>query len=87
MSWDPERIVGPPEQYKEIVQFFNHNVQFLKLRVQILNALSTTVDIIKSQDADKMNLVQILSTNLQEWEALFIEISSSTKGVSVKQVN
>jgi hypothetical protein len=73
ISWDPERIDGPPEEFEDIKQFFTQNLVFLKLRTSVLWSLSAAVDIIKSSDGVRTKHVDQLKNILQNWEALCAE--------------
>jgi hypothetical protein len=85
ISWDPERIDGPPEEFEDIKQFFTQNLVFLKLRTSVLWSLSAAVDIIKSSDGVRTKHVDQLKNILQNWEALCAE-SRTRNHVPLRQV-
>lgn len=86
VSWDPERIEGPPEESKDIADLFTQNVQFLKLRTHILWALSASINIVKANDSFKNTSIDTLKEVLKDWEDLYYNISSA-KSVPIKQVS
>ncbi|KAK4877771.1 hypothetical protein RN001_010277 [Aquatica leii] len=84
VSWDPERINGPPEESQEIKELFIQNVQFLKLRTHILWALSASVNVVKSQESTRNTCIDTLKGVIKDWSDIYYKISSS-KTAPIKQ--
>ncbi|KAF5280729.1 hypothetical protein FQA39_LY18012 [Lamprigera yunnana] len=84
ISWDPECIRGPAEEWEEIKELFVQNVQFLKLRTHILWALSASVNVVKSQEATRNTCVDTLKGVLKDWADIYCKISTS-KSIPITQ--
>lgn len=85
MCWDPERIEGPPEKSKEIMELYQQDIAFLKLRTQILYATSAAVDVVKSTDGTRNKCVEELKTILNDWKNLYTKTTGNNH-VPIRQV-
>ncbi|KAJ8977006.1 hypothetical protein NQ317_018376 [Molorchus minor] len=70
VSWDPEIINGPPEDWPDTKALFEQDVIFLKLRTSLLWSMSSAVDIAKSLDGTRQKHIQTLRNVLSEWKHL-----------------
>lgn len=85
MSWNPERIEGPPEKCKEIAELYKQDVAFLKLRTHILYAISAAASVVKSNDGCRDKCLNELKTILNDWNQLYTKILQDNH-VPIEQV-
>nr|CAI5836675.1 unnamed protein product [Callosobruchus analis] len=71
MSWDPERIQSPPEDWEETKELFKQDVLFLKLRNFAVQTVSIIVDISKSTDGTRQKYIENLRSTVADWRDLF----------------
>lgn len=67
MTWDPLRIELPPEETAEIQSFFDQNMKILKLRYQIVLAMSEVINVGKSIDGIRSKHLENLMNIIKDW--------------------
>ncbi|KAJ8921252.1 hypothetical protein NQ315_013724 [Exocentrus adspersus] len=76
LSWDPARINGPPEDWKEVNELFVQDIRFLQLRTSILWSLSSAIDVVRSLDGTRQKHIDSLRNVLSEWKKLYSDTVS-----------
>lgn len=76
VSWDPERIDGPPEECADVKTLFEQDVCYLKLRTSALWALSAAISVVKSTDGTRGKYVESLESSLGDWEVLYKNVTA-----------
>ncbi|XP_044764345.1 phagocyte signaling-impaired protein [Coccinella septempunctata] len=66
-NWDPERVEGPPEESEEIKTLFEQDVDFLKLRAQVVYATITALEIAKATTGIQEAQLDKLERIVEEW--------------------
>lgn len=65
---------------------FQQDIAFLKLRTQILYAISAAVDVVKSTDGTRNKCLEELKSTLNDWKNLYTKILEDNH-VPIRQVS
>ncbi|KAJ8975262.1 hypothetical protein NQ317_008828 [Molorchus minor] len=76
VSWDPEIINGPPEDWPDTKALFEQDVIFLKLRTSLLWSMSSAVDIAKSLDGTRQKTYSNIKKRTYTFFELLITLGS-----------
>lgn len=85
VNWDPERIHSTPEQCDDVRLLFEQDVNYLKLRTNVLWALSNALNIVKSTDGTSEKFIDSLANILNDWEVLYRDVLAKNYS-PIKQV-